>query len=120
MRYRQEPVGNVVASYRVYGNGADVQDEDGFIPASNAYQKVIRDPPDDNKVSKSSNGVQARTTDSPSCGWCLSSSATTPGRDSCLFSWCRPTLLLLILILLIIIFVFISGVLLYYNCTSDT
>ncbi|KAK9890327.1 hypothetical protein WA026_010425 [Henosepilachna vigintioctopunctata] len=114
MRYKQEPCNNVVSSYGIYGNSAE---EDGFVPAINAYQKVIKNPADDNKVLKSSNGVQSGTIESQSCGWCLSPSATasTPIRDSCFFSWCRPTLLLLILILLIIIFVFLSGILLYYN-----
>ncbi|KAL3289355.1 hypothetical protein HHI36_022791 [Cryptolaemus montrouzieri] len=117
MRYKQEPCGNVVASYGIYGNSAEHHDEDGFVPATNAYQKVIRNPPDDNKILKSSNGMESGTIDSQSCGWCLSpsSAASTPVRDSCFFSWCRPTLMLLLLILFIIIFVFISGILLYYN-----
>ncbi|XP_017774271.1 PREDICTED: cat eye syndrome critical region protein 6 homolog, partial [Nicrophorus vespilloides] len=57
-----------------------------------------------------------------SCCCCCAPSTTSTtapeNEESCLVSWCRPTILLLLLVLLIVIFVLVSGILLYYNYVS--
>lgn len=128
MRYNNGPqsAASMVASYGVYkdtGLRSD-EDEDGFIPqSSQVYRGVVVNASGDSSVVRSSHMQDtsvAAPVETNSCGWCLNTqSSTTPPstRDSCLISWCRPTILLLILVLIVVVFVLVSGILLYYNCT---
>lgn len=130
MRYNNGPqsAARMVASYGVYNDTSlrSEEDEDGFIPRANVYRGVIVNASGDSSVVRSSQLQQpspAAVEASSRCGWCLNAQSTTPnssGRDSCLISWCRPTILLLILVLLVVVFVLVSGILLYYNCTLES
>lgn len=127
MRYNNGPqsAARMVASYGVYNdtNLRSDEDEDGFIPRANVYRGVVVNASGDSSVVRSSQLQQpspAAVEATSRYGWCLNAQSTTPsssGRDSCLLSWCRPTILLLILVLLVVVFVLVSGILLYYNCT---
>lgn len=141
MRYNNGPqsAASMVASYGVYNDtGLRISDEDddGFLQQnSQVYRGVVVNASGDSTVVRSGHmqdtsvGAAAAAAvastapvETNSCGWCLNtqSSATTTSpssRDSCLISWCRPTILLLILVLLVVVFVLVSGILLYYNCT---
>ena len=101
-----------------------VDDDDdstrGIFPhRANVYRGVVVNAAGDSSVLRPVHLQEPAPPESESCGWCFSrSSSTTPSaRNSCLASWCRPTILLLILVLLVVIFVLVSGILLYYNCT---
>lgn len=125
MRYNNGPqsAANMVASYGVY-NDTNIrsEDEDGFIPRANVYRGVVVNASGDSSVVRNNSQLQqpppVAGESNSRCGWCLSTESTTPSnsRDSCLMSWCRPTILLLILVLLVVVFVLVSGILLYYNC----
>lgn len=128
MRYHNGPqsAATMVASYGVYNDThiRNEEDEDGFIPRANVYRGVVVNASGDSSVVRPpTQPVQQQTPQSAEsstrCGWCLSPSSSTPpttDRESCIMSWCRPTILLLILVLLVIVFVLVSGILLYYNC----
>lgn len=135
MRYTNGPqsAASMVASYGVYNDATlrPDEDEDGFIPRylspsgctalkgfsrANVYRGVVVNAAGDSSVLRRSQ--ETAPAESYSCGWCERSTTTTPSnRNSCLISWCRPTILLLILVLLVVVFVLVSGILLYFNCT---
>lgn len=125
MRYNNggpNSAASMVASYGVYNdtNLRSDEDEDGFVPRANVYRGVVVNASGDSTVVRTSHlQQQPAPVDNHTCGWCLNSdtnSATPSSRESCLISWCRPTILLLILVLLVVVFVLVSGILLYYNC----
>ncbi|RZC40678.1 hypothetical protein BDFB_000528 [Asbolus verrucosus] len=125
MRYTNGPqsAASMVASYGVYNDATlrSDEDDDGFIPRANLYRGVVVNAAGDSSVVRASHLQQEPApTEADSCGWCFGSQtpSTTPeARNSCLVSWCRPTILLLILVLLVVVFVLVSGILLYFNCT---
>lgn len=128
MRYNNGPnmAAHVVQSYGVYDSNLrcnNTIDEDGFIARGNMYPGVLVNASGDSTVIRNSQQASpAVATESHSkCGWCLSTESTTassPERNSCISTWCRPTILLLILVLLVVVFVLVSGILLYCNCRS--
>nr|XP_022901915.1 agrin-like isoform X3 [Onthophagus taurus] len=119
MRYNNpQSATNVVASYGVYHDAGlrNEDDEDGFIPRSNAYRGVVVTAAGGTSVVAPNDQLPP---DSETCGWCVnprSQSATST--ESCWTPWCKPTILLLILVLLVIVFVLVSGVLLYFNYSA--
>lgn len=119
MRYNTpQSAANVVASYGVYHDAGlrSEDDEDGFIPRSNAYRGVVVNATGGTSVVRPNEPPPA---ESESCGWCVNPQPASSS-ESCWMSWCKPTILLLILVLLVIVFVLVSGVLLYFNCTLLT
>lgn len=109
--------------YAPYGYATNAaraaDDEDGFQQRPAPYRGVVVNAAGTSSVVR----PQAETTEQPAeepsscCGWCTRSrSATATQEATCLFSWCRPTVLLVILVVLVVVFVSVSGILLYYNC----
>ena len=101
---------NVMASYGVYGNGREEDDDDGFARRPR-YQHTVVNVTGNTSIVRENNYSRTCCM-TPSC--CTSGSAV-PGNNCCA-TWCRPTILLLLLVLLVVVFVLISGILLYYNC----
>lgn len=104
-------VPRVVASYGVYHDvSLRVEENDpNFMPYSEAYRNVVVNEAGDSRVVRLPHHVSENTH--------TEQSSTALEQGSCWFFWCRPSILLLILVLLVIILVFVSGILLYYNCT---
>ncbi|GJQ68230.1 hypothetical protein Trydic_g10765 [Trypoxylus dichotomus] len=120
LRYSNCPqsTANMVASYGVYyDTGLRSEDEDGFIPRSNAYRGIVVNASGGSSVL---HAAESANDDSSLCVWCMSNQLppSTTTNESWWISWCKPTILLLILVLLVILFVLVSGILLYFNYAS--
>lgn len=111
-----QQVPRVVASYGVYHHDAaglrvDETGDPNFMPYSEAYRNVVVNESGDSRVVRLPHHVPENAAHA------AEQSPTALEQSSCWFFWCRPSILLLILVLLVIILVFVSGILLYYNCT---
>lgn len=108
---------NMVASYGVYyDSGSRSEDEDGFIPRSNAYRGIVVNATGGTSVLHT---TESANEDSDLCVWCMANQippSTTTTNESCCMTWCKPAVLLVVLILLVVLFLVISGILLYFNC----
>lgn len=109
-----------MTSYGVY-QGTRLQNTEGSDDFATTGEKNSRGV----VVNATGNSALVRTSEEQQnserniCGWCFPKprTSTTTENESCLLSWCKPTILLLILVLLIVVFMLISGILLYFNCT---
>jgi hypothetical protein len=131
---------NVIASYGVYGSAAvsEDDDDDGFVSRSGGGYRYHHSVVNVTGNATSTNILRETPTDDRTCvsSWCAirgsrcsgqqdnsdapGSAVPTTSEATCCSNWCRPTILLLLLVLLVVVFVFISGILLYFNCTYLT
>lgn len=122
---------DMVASYGVYQNPQEDDDQAGFVritrtyPYQNQQQGVVVNETGDSSVVPRGTEVVDNATGQRSfvqkcCGMLGGGNSTTPGSSGqevdCWITCCKPAIFMILLVLMVVVFALVSGLLLYYNC----
>lgn len=120
---------DMVASYGVYQNPHDDDEQAGFVritnrgyPYQNQQQGVVVNESGNSTVvprGTEINNTQRKSFMQKCCGF-LGNPNPTPApsgqEDDCWITCCKPAIFLFLLVLMVVVFALVSGLLVYYNC----